>query len=101
MRIIAFQKNLDLHNPSVKIITIKNITIGWLFSVIGVPQRIIDTRWSSWLRAVLIYAKNLSEIKRIVTLFSHGGVQITKAKEAVNNIYLSGDLVQIKNVMVK
>jgi len=71
MRIQAFYKNVDVIIASIKLITIKNRTIMFLFSGIDDPPAVIVTKCSIWLGATIYYVDNLADIKQIINML-HG-----------------------------
>lgn len=95
MRIRAYYSNVDKCISSVKAITIKNRTITALFKTVGKPPTVIVTRWSSWLKASLYYAEHLPIIKNIINSIDGQGILISKAKDAINNTFLTENLTEI------
>lgn len=96
MIIRANFNNVDKLIGSIKAITIKNKNNMAFFSEIGLPPKVIVTRWSSWLRAVDYYCVNLPSIKNILNKISTDGILIQNAKNAIENNTLINDLITIK-----
>ena len=73
-------EDVDQLIAKVKAVTMKSKTRQAKFSAIGYPPQPVPTRWGSWLKAALYYAKNLPKVKAIVETFVGSGMLVTQAK---------------------
>ena len=83
MRVKAHFSDVDNLISSIKSLTVKNKTHRALFKHIGNHPMPIVTRWASWLKASFYYAKNLPEIKKIVSKIDENGIIVEKAKKSL------------------
>ena len=96
MKIRASYSNVDNLIASIKLITHKNTRMKSKFADVGIPPDVIITRWSSWIKAALYYADNLSCIKDIVNSCPPEGIMLQRAKDALNSTHVASELVLIK-----
>lgn len=96
MKIKSNFQNVDNLIACVQASIVKNKTRRAQFSEIGTPPSVIVTRWSSWLKGALFYARNLPKVQEIVKGFEGSGVIVTKAKEALQDQNLCTDLLAIQ-----
>ena len=84
------------HNAisTIKAITIKSNRSND-FSSIGAPPQPILTRWGTWLKAANYYSNNLPQVRQIVKNFSGSGVLVTRARQELENSYVTDELVKI------
>ena len=66
-----------------------------MFAEIGYPPEPVITRWATWLKAALYYAKNLPDVNKIVERFEGDGKLVSRAKAAIADERLTADLTAI------
>jgi hypothetical protein len=67
-----------------------------MFSEIGSIPQPVDTRWGTWLEAVLYYCDHLPQVRGIVETFLGDGIILTNARNAVSQDLLPNSLLTIK-----
>ena len=87
-------EDVDQLIAKVKAVTIKNKTRQAKFSAIGYLPQPVPTRWESWLKALLYYAKNLPEVKAIVESFVGSGILVSEAKVSLQKSGLADQTTQ-------
>ncbi len=68
LKIKSYFTNVDNLIATIKGITVKNCSNRHRFQKIGNIPDVIPTRWSSWLKAAIFYAKNFVQVKQLYIL---------------------------------
>ena len=66
------------------------------FCTLGLPPKVVITRWGYWLKTAIWYSENFLECKRIVNEYTPDGIIVRKAKESINNPEVFREVTEIR-----